>query len=80
MLDGFWGQEETKGGWPHWPNSSNFFGANASVFGDNVLVDFTRTDQTWLVSVNGQRLPAFDYKHRTNADVTHVAVSDSVQC
>jgi len=78
MLDGFWGQEETKGGWPHWPNSSNFFGANASVFGDNVLVDFTRTDQTWLVSVNGQRLPAFDYKHRTNADVTHVAVSDSL--
>lgn len=82
-LDGSWGREETKGGWPHWSNFnvhplSDFFGESASDLGHHVLVDFTRTDRSWLVSVNGKRLPAFDYKHRTTADVTHVALSDSL--
>lgn len=71
MIRGRWGHQEVDGAWPHWHRSGNFFG-------DNVWVDFKRTDEKWIVSVNGQRLPQFDFVHRSRADATGVEVSDSL--
>lgn len=57
---GAWHKEDIVLGWPHgFPNH-------------RVEIDFTRTENRWMVSINGTRCPEFDFAHRSSRDVTRV--------
>merc|ERR1719203_1098396 len=59
---GHWQTEERSGGWP--------LGTIGSAF----TADFVRTSEKWEISINGERVPALDYDHRSDTPVTVVSV------
>mmetsp|Transcript_102500 Transcript_102500/g.187265 ORF Transcript_102500/g.187265 Transcript_102500/m.187265 type:complete len:1052 (+) Transcript_102500:127-3282(+) len=58
--------QEIAGGWP--------FGKST----EDLIIDFELAPCKWKVSINGKRLPAFDYGHRAPIDVSEVECSQTL--
>jgi len=60
------GEEVTRGGWP--------WAADGAM-----TVDFLRTPDTWDITIDGTRMPWFDFAHRTAESVVYAAVHATLQ-
>jgi len=66
-VGGAWGPEENTGNWPHSENPNS-----------RIEVDFTRTQSKWEITINGERMQAFDFEHRSTEPVTGIVFSESL--